>query len=114
GERATEVASFVMHLGRVFYRLTDLVAQQNAIALPHAVDQFFYEAFGNMKFRRQRGIREIVPLRAQVRTQHFEDSSAPFALAFFTKPAKCALYHRRRPTRIENSFCRPGSTCFVG
>src|SRR5215510_11110818 len=67
-----------------------------------------------MKFPRQRRIREIAPLRADVCTQHLEDSAASFPLAFFTKAAKRTLDHRRRPCRVEKSFCRPGSTRFPG
>src|SRR5512132_363042 len=67
-----------------------------------------------MKFRRQRRIREIVPLRAQVRTQHLEDSSPAFPLEFFTKTAKRTLYSRRRPCCVENSFWRPGTQRFLG
>src|SRR5215475_8551706 len=65
-----------------------------------------------MKFSRQRRIREIVPLRAEVCTQHLEDLPASFRLAFLAKPAKRTLYHRRRPCRVEKSFCRPGTTRF--
>src|SRR5438067_967110 len=113
--RVSHRGAAVPHLSRQGLLLSDVprgaTKRDSAAACGRSI---FYELFGNTKSRRQPRIREIVPLRAQVRTQHLEDSSASSALAFFTKTAKCALYRRRGPTRIENSFCRPGSQCFVG
>ena len=84
-EHATQVAQFILHILRICYRLSQLVAQEKAIELPYVIEQFFYCCFRKTEFCRQTPVGEI-PLRAKVRAQDLEDSQTAFALAFLTEP----------------------------
>ena len=44
--------------------LSDFVAQQEAVALPHMIQQLLHRRFGNSEFRREARVRDIVSLRS--------------------------------------------------
>src|SRR5690348_11843 len=100
-EGGAEMPDLVIHVGRIFDRLRNFIAEEPSITLPQIMQLLFYHRLTQPQALGERSIRYLPAFRREMNAQRFEKPQPALGFTLFTQTPQGLFDDRRGPTQIK-------------